>query len=111
MVHLLGLQVNPRQVSVSCLLQSPVVKSLEQTLCGELLSVPVSLPYSWVLAKLGVPKMSKSQRVFRSLYGQMTWVILEVGVVLMLLLPLCILGFTVLSCRAEHNQPFCQWQS
>lgn len=62
-VHLLGLQVNLGKVSVSWVSQSHVVKSLEQALCEELLSVPVSLPFSCALAKLGVPRMRESQRV------------------------------------------------
>lgn len=41
----------------------------------------------------------------------MTCVLLEVGAVLMLALPLCILGFNVLLYGGEHNQPFFQWQS
>lgn len=49
-VHLLGLQVNPGKISVPCVPQSPVVKSLKQTLCKELLSVPVSLLFSCALA-------------------------------------------------------------
>lgn len=112
-VHLLGLQVNPGKVSMYCVSQSPVVKSLKQALCKELLSVPMSLLFSCALAQLSAPRMRRSQRFFKSSYGQMSWVFLflEVGVVLMLGLPLCILGFTVLLQRGEHNQPFFQWHS
>lgn len=63
-MHLLGLQVNPGKVSDTCVSQSPVVKSLKQILCQELLSVPVSLLFSCALAKLSVPRMSRSQRFF-----------------------------------------------
>lgn len=62
-VNLLGLQVTPEKVLVSCVLQVVVVKSLKQTLFTELLSVPLSPLFSCTLAMLSIPGIRKSQRL------------------------------------------------